>query len=69
MVITDGNEGSWPSLVRRIGLVVDIEASVRQYGALRRARKLGRGEDLLRARVLSFAAGTQRFFQRRSVWM
>lgn len=52
MVITDGNEGSWPSLVRRIGLVVDIEASVRQYGALRRARKLGRGEDLLRLALL-----------------
>lgn len=38
--------------MRRIGAVVDVEASAREFGALVRARKLGRGEDLLRLALL-----------------
>ena len=39
-------------LMRRIGSVVDVEASAREFGALVRARKLGCGEDLLRLALL-----------------
>lgn len=54
---TGESEGRWPALVRRIGAVVDIEASARACGALVRARKLGRAEDLLRLALLYGPAG------------
>jgi hypothetical protein len=52
MVRAGQGESGWSALVRRIGAVVDVEASAREFGALVRARKLGRGEDLLRLALL-----------------
>lgn len=42
----------WRSLVDRISSVVDLEATAREFGALRRARKLRRAEDLLHLALL-----------------
>ncbi|MDZ8071170.1 MAG: IS4 family transposase [Nostoc sp. DedQUE08] len=41
----------------RIGSVVDLEATARQYGALRRARKLRSAEELLRLALLHGPGG------------
>jgi hypothetical protein len=42
----------WPSLLSRIEAVVDLEASARSSGALRRVRKLRRASDLLRLALM-----------------
>jgi hypothetical protein len=41
-------DGRWSSVIRRISLVVDLEATARQFGALRRVRKIRSADGLLR---------------------
>lgn len=42
----------WLSIVRRVGEVVDLEATARQFGALQRVRKIRRASDLLRLAMM-----------------
>jgi hypothetical protein len=45
-------DGKWSSLVRYLDQRVDLEVTARQFGALQRARKLQRAEQLLRLALL-----------------
>ena len=50
-------DGHWQSVVDRIGGVVDLDATARRLGALRRARKLRTAADLLRLALFYGPAG------------
>jgi len=45
-------DGKWSSLIRQLGQRVDLDQSARRLGALQRARKLQRAEQLLRLALL-----------------
>ena len=51
-------EQDWPSVVERIGQAVDLEASARTSGALRRRRQIRSAPDLLRL-ALAYGPGGQ----------
>jgi Transposase DDE domain len=51
MASVHGDDG-WRGLVERLGELIDVEATARERGALRRRRAVGSAEDLLR---LAFA--------------
>jgi hypothetical protein len=57
MARTFSPDGRWQSVVDRIGLVVDLEATARRFGALQRARKLRTASDLLRLALFYGPAG------------
>ena len=50
-------DGRWRSVVDHVSGVVDLEATAREHGALRRARKLRTGADLLRLALLHGPGG------------
>ena len=51
-------EQDWPSVVSRVEAAIDLEASVRESGVLRRRRQLRSGSDLLRL-ALAYGPGGQ----------
>lgn len=57
MTRTFSPDGQWRSVVDHIAGVVDLEATARQFGALRRVRKLRLASDLLRLALLYGPAG------------
>lgn len=57
MATTFSPDGQWRSVVDHIAGVVDLEATARQFGALRRVRKLRSAADLLRLALLYGPAG------------
>ena len=50
-------DGHWHSVVDRIGGLVDLDATARQFGAFQRARKLRTAADLLRLAMFYGPAG------------
>lgn len=46
------HDGTWSSIVQRIGEVADLETTARSFGALRRVRKVRWAEDLLRLALI-----------------
>lgn len=57
MAVPFGPDGRWPSVVDRVGGVVDLDTTARRCGALRRARKLRTASALLRLALLHGPAG------------
>lgn len=51
-------ERDWPAVVSRVEAAIDLEASVRASGALRRKRQIRSGSDLLRL-ALAYGPGGQ----------
>ena len=46
------HDGTWSSIVARLGEVADLETTARSFGALQRVRKVRRAEDLLRLALM-----------------